>query len=179
MRSLECEKRAMLTFDQYKRLVADYIGKYVDYKIIDIENIYFEDDNFSLKANHSILRKRIIDGNKEELTLKIKGDKGDIEINETMESHPEIDKELNYKFNNYHPLTSLKTKRIEIEIDDYLLVIDQNFYNGIIDYDVEVEAPTIEKAEKVILDICDKYGVIYKKDYPSKTFRAIASMKNK
>ena len=177
MRSLECEKRAMLTFAQYQRILADYVALYPKYEMIDIENIYFEDDRFSLRKNHSILRKRIINNKNEELTLKIKGNKGDIEINETMDFHPEIDKELNNKFNNYHPITSLKTKRIEIKIEDYLLVIDQNFYNGIIDYDIEIEASSIDKAEKAILEICQKYDIEYKKDYPSKTFRAIASMK--
>lgn len=178
MRSLECEKRAMLTFNQYQHLLADFMPKDPHFSVLEIENTYLEDKDFSLRKNHSILRIRKTNGKNEELTLKIKGEKGDVEINETLQNHPEIDKELNFQFDKYHPVASLKTNRVEVHIDDYLVVIDQNIYNGIIDYDVEVEANSIEKAEQVIKEICDKYHIEYKKDYPSKTFRAINSKFN-
>ena len=175
MRNLECEKRVMLTFEQYQKLLMEYMPKDPHFSILDIENTYLEDENLSLRKNHSILRIRKTNNKEEELTLKIKGEKGDIEINETLKSHPEIDKELNYEFNRYQPITTLRTNRVEVHFEDYLVVIDQNIYNGIIDYDLEIEADTIEKAERVILEICDKYHIEYKKDYPSKTFRAINS----
>ena len=111
------------------------------------------------------------------MTLKIKGDNGDIEINETIENHPEIDKELDYQFAKYHPIVSLKTNRLEVKIDDYLVVIDQNIYNGIIDYDLEIEASSIERAEEVIVKICQKHNIEYKKEYLSKAARAFQTIK--
>lgn len=176
MRNIECEERVMLTFDQYRKILAYYVAKYPDYRILDIENTYFDDDKLSLKNSHKVLRLRKSNG-KIEITLKVKGDNGDLEINETPESHPEIDKALNNDFDKYKPIAKLATTRIEIEIDDYILVLDMNKYNGIIDYNIEVEASSKERALSIIQDICKYFDLEYKKDYRSKSSRAIATRK--
>lgn len=175
MRNLECEKRVMLTFEQYQHVLAEYMALDPTFSFLEIENIYLDDDDLSIKKSHRMLRIRTTNGKNKELTLKIKGDNGDIEINETIENHKEIDEVLNHQFDKYKPIAKLKTNRVEAKIDDYLVVIDQNFYNGIIDYDLEIEAKSIEKAEEVILKICKKHHLEYKKDYRSKSSRAIAS----
>ena len=172
MRNIECEERVMLTFEQYQTLIGVYMMKDPSFEYSEIENIYLDDENLSIKKNHKMLRIRHING-KEELTLKIKGDNGDIEINETLENHPEIDKALNRKFNEYRPITKLRTKRLEAKMDGYLVVIDMNEYCGIIDYDLEIEAPTIEKAREEIMAICKKYHLKYDENYKSKSSRAI------
>lgn len=179
MRNLECEKRVMLNFEQYQHLLAEYMAKDPHFSYLEIENIYLDDDKGNIHRNHNVLRIRKTNGKNEELTLKIKGNNGDIEINETLSSHPEIDKELNISFTNFHKVTSLRTNRLEAHIKDYLVVIDQNIYNGIIDYDLEVEASSIQIAEKVILEICQKHNIEYKKEYLSKSARAFNSIKDK
>ena len=172
MRNIECEERVMLTFEQYQTLIGVYMMKDPAFKYLEIENIYLDDENLSIKRNHKMLRIRHTNGI-EELTLKIKGDNGDIEINETLSSHPEIDKALDNKFDQYHPITTLKTKRLEADMKDYLVVIDMNEYSGIIDYDLEIEAPSMEIAKREITAICKKYHIIYNENYKSKSSRAI------
>lgn len=177
MRNLECEKRVMLNFEQYQHLLAEYMAKDPRFSFLEIENTYLDDKKGSIHTAHNVLRIRKTNGKDEELTLKIKGDNGDIEINETVSHHPEIDRELGISFSEFHPIVSLRTNRLEAHIDDYLVVIDQNIYNGIIDYDLEVEADSIAKAEKVILEICNKHNIEYKKEYLSKSARAFNSIK--
>ena len=94
MKNLECEERVMITFEQYQALLAAYAAIDPNFKILNIENTYLDDDDLSIRKSHRMLRKRSTNG-EIELTLKIKKDDGEIEINETMEHHPEIDKELN------------------------------------------------------------------------------------
>ena len=172
MKNIECEDRVMVTFDQYRRLLAHFVARDPHFHILEIENTYLDDDKLSLKNSHRVLRIRK-SNNEIELTLKIKGENGDLEINETPEKHPEIDKMLNNEFDKYHPIAKLNTSRVEVRIDDYLVVLDMNKYNGIIDYDLEVEANTLKKAKKVVKSICHSFGLKYKKDYHSKSSRAI------
>ena len=176
MKNIECEERVMITFDQYRRILALYVAKYPNYRFLDIENTYFDDEKLSLKNSHKVLRLRKSNG-EVELTLKIKGEDGDLEINETPDNHPEIDKALNNEFNKYRPIAKLATSRIEIDIEDYLFVLDMNKYNGIIDYNIEIEANTKERAKAVIQKICKSFDLEYKKDYRSKSSRAIATRK--
>ena len=177
MKNIECEERVMISFDQYTVLVAAYVAKDPHFRLLEIENTYLDDENLSLKNKHHVLRIRKTN-NEYELTLKIKGDNGDIEINETPDNHPEIDRYLNNQFDLYKPITSLKTRRIEAKIDDYLVVIDMNKYNGIIDYDLEVEASNMDRAKEVMANICQEYKIEYKKDYISKSSRAFNTRKN-
>lgn len=179
MRNIECEERVMLTFEQYSKLIGVYMMEDPSFRYIKIENIYLDDKDISIKRSHKMLRIRHADG-KEELTLKIKGNDGDIEINETLDNHPEIDKALDYPFDHYQPITKLKTKRLEAKVDDYLVVIDMNEYSGIIDYDLEIEAPSMDRAKQIIMQICRKYHIEYKENYHSKSSRAISAyLKNK
>ncbi len=176
MRNIEYEERVIISFEQYRKVLAYYVAKYPDYRILDIENTYFDDEQLSLKNSHKVLRLRKTNG-EYELTLKVKGEDGDLEINETPTSHKEIDKALNNEFDKYKPIAKLATSRIEIDIDDYLFVLDMNKYNGIIDYNIEIEASSKEKALSIIMDICKSFDLEYKKDYRSKSSRAIATRK--
>lgn len=176
MKNLECEERVMITFEQYQALLAAYVAIDPNFKILNIENTYLDDDDLSIRKSHRMLRKRSTNG-EIELTLKIKKDDGEIEINETMEHHPEIDKELNGLFDRCHPIASLRTNRVEAKENDYLVVIDQNIYNGIIDYDLEVEASSMKNAKDAILKICERFNLDYKKGYTSKSSRAFSTRK--
>ena len=177
MKNIECEERVMIDFDQYTKLVAAYVSIDPNFRILSIENIYLDDEELSLRKRHDVLRIRNTNGHLE-LTLKVKGIDGDIEINETPEKHPEIDKRLEKPFARYHEIARLKTNRIEANEKDYLVVIDQNMYNGIIDYDLEVEASSLEKAKSAIKDICQRFSLEYKNGYQSKISRALKTKKN-
>ena len=66
---------------------------------------------------------------------------------------------------------------MEAKENDYLVVIDQNIYNGIIDYDLEIEASSMKRAKEAILNICERFKLEYKKGYTSKSSRAFQTRK--
>lgn len=184
--NIENEERVMINMEQYNQLKSDYISKINSTHFLLI-NYYFDDDNLSLKKAHRTLRIRSINDNEYELTLKIKRDNGDKEINiplsldevnqiinSTILDNPIINKELEdvpHKEIKY--ITSLKTDRIEVKYDSHLLVIDKNEYGDVIDYDIEVEAHNKKEALSFILEYCDKYHLNYSTKYIGKSHRAI------
>ena len=68
--------------------------------------------------------------------------------------------------------------RLEIEKDNYLLVIDKNVYNDITDYNLEIEAnDSIESAKKILSDYIKKFNLThYNEKYVGKAHRAIDSV---
>lgn len=184
-KNIEFEKRVMLTECQYK-LLKEYASNFKHNELL-LVNHYFDDEDLSLIKHHHVLRIREINNHDAELTLKVKGDNGDLEINERISyykvasllhsfklDNKEINKEINKVTSKCLKLiTSLKTERIEIEFDDYLFVLDKNYYSDIIDYDLEIESNDIVKALEVIKKYCHQYGMQYHEDYLSKSRRAI------
>ena len=184
--NIENEERVMINVDQYNLLKSDYISlpNATQYSLI---NYYFDDKNLSLKKSHRTLRIRSINDNEYELTLKIKGDNGDKEINIPLSKNevidiinsksldnPIINKELNdIKHNEIIYITSLKTDRIEVKYNTHLLVIDKNEYSDVIDYDIEVESNNKKEALRFIIEYCDKYHLTYSSHYIGKSHRAI------
>ena len=176
----------MLNKHQYDALL-EYASSFPNRKSFTLINYYFDDKDLSLRKHHHMLRIRNIDSSSYEVTLKVKGEKGDLEINYPI-SYDEVNELIkafdynNDEINGYirkvtskpiRYITSLKTERIEIEFSDYLFVLDKNYYSNIIDYNLEIESTSIEKANETIKKYCDQYGMQYSKDYQSKSRRAI------
>lgn len=185
-KNIEIEKRVMLTEEQYNDLLR-YALTYKSRKEMVLENHYFDDEDLSLRNAHHMLRIRSINGDEFELTLKVKGDKGDLEINEPLNKY-EVDnlkrklvidnEEINNIIKNdtnkkIKYITSLKTKRIEIEFDNYLFVLDKNYYSDVIDYDLEIESSDLDVAEETIKKYCSEFHLQYSSSYKSKSRRAI------
>lgn len=185
-KDIEFEERLMLNKEQYEELMRLYSSS-KDASIISQINYYFDDEDLSLRNAHKVLRIRVINNAKYELTMKIKGDNGDIELNnyldkntcdniiQTLEfNNPSIEEEIKKVTNkNIKLITSLKTTRLEVKFPTHLLVIDVNYYNDVMDYDLEVEASSKDDALKYILEYASKYSLTYKKHYMSKSRRAI------
>ena len=75
-------------------------------------------------------------------------------------------------------ICELFTRRIEIDLDDHILVIDTNMYNDAIDYDLEIESKVSkEHAKETILKYCDQFGLEYKTHYLTKVQRAFNTIK--
>lgn len=190
--NLECEARVMITENQYSQIKKSYLESGVKYREIINRNYYFDDDNRYLSKHHMVLRVRIIDDNESELTLKIKGEKGDIEINHLLTSLQSKEILKNNKFpksvvldelnkrnidlSQLKMIASLTTERIEFEYPDYLFVIDKNTYNNKVDFNIEVESDTKINAENHLKSIISAFGIEYKKDYISKSRRAIYNL---
>ena len=137
------------------------------------------------------LRVRIINDVKSELTLKIKGKNGDEEITDGLPPK-EMDMLLNqnifpygevrnrlmllpYSLDKYHRIAVLYNRRLEIEFDDHLLVIDKNTYGDVVDYNIEVESKIgIEHAKEMLKQYAQQFNLTLSREkYLGKARRAI------
>ncbi len=179
MEHIEYEERVLISKDDYQRIIEYVKGLNKPYSSFSIENIYLDNDEGYIQNTKKMFRIRKIDNHISELTLKVKNPDGSCnEINETLEEHPLINKALG-DLSKYKEIARLFTSRIELQEKDHLLVVDENIYHGIKDYDLEVEADSQEKAKEIILKYCEQFNLIYKDDYHSKSHRAIIQAKKK
>ena len=149
MREIEIEFKNLLTEVEYNNLYTSL--NLEDKPQIINKNLYYDDANESLKKANSALRIRYTN-NKDEMTLKIKGSKQNVEINIPLdESFPkeptalpivpnEIIEELE-NINVQIKTPMLTQKRYELPYKSGLLVVDKTtFLNDIVDYELEFEA---------------------------------------
>lgn len=190
--NIECEARALVSEEQYKAIFEYYSKVSNPKKYITNINTYFDCEDLYLTEHHIVLRARSISDKEYELTLKIKGENGDIEINHllTLDEYEEFKKsidipskdikdkliEYNVDLGRLKLITELKTDRLEVKYDDHLVVIDKNYYRGKIDFNVEIEANDKKSALKYLNFHFKDFGVTYKKGYISKSRRAIYNL---
>ena len=180
MKVIEYEERVLISKSDYEKVIEDMKLSGMKMSHLNIENIYLDNDKKLIRNNRWMLRIRTTNNKDKELTLKYRNpDNSTVEINETLEKHPEIEKILNNKLDNFHEITRLNTDRIEVQFDDYLLVIDKNSYSGIVDYDLEVESGNQVKSKKIIEFYCEKYGFLYDSQYKVKSHRAFEALDKK
>lgn len=173
MKHIEYEERVLISKSDYEKVIEDIklSGKEISHLII--ENIYLDNDDSFIEKNHYMLRVRTTNGTNQELTLKIQNkDNSNIEINEALNSHPEIDKNIDGEFKDYKEKAKLVTDRLEVQFEDHLLVIDKNTYHGIEDYDLEIESENQHKSKEIISFYCKKYSLKYDPNYKTKSHRA-------
>ena len=190
--NMEFEARVMLSEKQYLDIKNKYTKEYPSYKEIVNENTYFDTEDLYMTGHHMVLRTRKINDDITELTFKIQLEKGCLEVNHNLTldeqkalfekgevkvpSIVEKLKENKVDIDHIKLITTLKTERIEIMFQDYLFVLDKNYYSGKIDYNLEVESDSEKHAESRLLQIIEPFGVEYKKDYISKSKRAIYNL---
>ena len=195
MSEKELEERVMLTKMQYLEIENYIQDNFPHALIIHQKNRYFDDDKRTIKQLSNVLRIRSFrKNNKRELTYKVKGDNGDEEYNQTLSHYwfyqitrfsrlpdgPIKEKLLKdgVDVSSLKMIADLYTRRIEINIDDYLLVLDANLYNDITDYNLEIESNVSkEHAKRTILDYCQRFNIKYELDYLTKSERAMNSTK--
>ena len=193
----EFESRIMLTENEYFMVVSHFMKSYPNSPFLQITNIYFDTKDLYLKNNHMTLRLRITNDASYELTLKIKGSNGDDEINDTLTKRgydllannnifPEGNVRnyllsLPYSLDNFQKITTLHNRRLEIPIDNYLIVLDRNSYSDVIDYNLEVESQdSINSANRVLTRYIDQFNLsLVGQKYSGKSHRAIARATNK
>lgn len=191
--NIEIEAKILLTKDEY-----DAIVKYLHlerYKKIEQTNHYVDTIERELKQNDIALRIR--ENNEFTLTLKTPLSEGLLEKNQNINWREYSDLEdkgifpqgdiknfleiCGFDTHSLKVLASLKTNRIELEVDDGLLCLDENIYgknNDIIDYELEVESTSMEKAEETASKILKEVGITnFKFNTHSKQSRAIAAIK--
>lgn len=157
MQEIEIEFKNLLTENQYDALYEKY-GLSNSEEIIN-KNFYYDDADESFKKIGAALRIRYTN-KKTELTLKIKGETQNVEINVPLdEKYPkeptvlpilpnEIIAELermNVKIKTPMLIQKIETLRHEVTLEEGLLVLDKTtFINDIVDYELEFETKDYE-----------------------------------
>ena len=185
----EYESRSMISEEKYFEIASSFYREDSYLKTITQRNQYFDSEDFFLTNNNIVLRIRITNKGAV-LTLK---------ISETDGHSKEISQKISYfqhkaLIEKSHfpkgqiklllmakgiPLLSLKyicemkTKRIQVNMKNYNYCIDKNEYRGIADYNIEVEARSMDEANKIMKDLSIKYNFEISKEYIVKSKRAI------
>ena len=159
--NIEIEAKVLINEDDYNRVLKFY--KKEELQKVTQLNYYIDTDDLLLKQFGIGLRIR----QKDFFVLNMKAplQEGLLEKKESI-SEKEFD---NFKNNGVFPngsiknlllmfgvditklkiQTTLKTERIVIEnfSDDEVFAIDKNYYNGLIDYELELEGTSLERAK--------------------------------
>lgn len=187
---VEYEARLMVDEKTYLSLLEKY-RKEEHVELVNV-NTYFDSEDKYLTNHHMVLRVREIDESKNELTLKIKGENGDEELNHILtisEYKGMLEKnilpecsakekllELKIDLTKLKKITTLKTERLEVHYSDHIFVIDKNYFRNKVDFNVEVESTSKNSAISYLNDHVKEYGLSYKKGYISKSRRAILDL---
>ena len=190
--SMEYEARVMISESDYRKIYDRFLNSGGICRVFTNKNTYLDTPDLYLTHHHAVLRIREIDDIEKELTLKIKGEKGDIEITHQIKDEQEyqellkgkitdkeIIKEIELRGGNVSTLkvvATLITERMEVPFFTHLLVIDKNYYNDKIDYNLEVESTSRIEADKYLKVLTSEYNIEYKEDYISKSRRAILKL---
>ena len=192
MLQVEREFKNLLTKSQYHSLLEDF--KPLLTKEITQTNSYYDWDGI-LQSHKMALRIRIVEGKTiGEITLKIP--QSSLEV---LEFTHELPVEILHQYNEQKqftlPLsiketlesngvfiekveqtTLLTTHRFEGPLsNNEWLVLDESYYNGKVDYEMEMEVQNLSLGEEVFLKILQKYQ-IQREQAESKIKRALSSI---
>ncbi len=169
---MEFEAKNMLTEQEYNRVLNYFIQ---DQAQVQTQiNYYFETDDLALRHHGSALRIREKNGQyvitlKQpqadgllETHVKISAEIKDQWIYEQPTRINQLEVILNQLGIDYQTLKyrgKLKTERIELNDDDITYVLDKSYYNGEVDYEIEVEATSLLQANSKLADFLTKYNI--------------------
>lgn len=168
---IEIEYNALLTEQQYNRL--NDTLPFPNEAITQV-NHYFETEDFQLKTKRSAIRIRE-KANEYILTLKEPYEDAILETNtilterqfrhwidgkrtaganvlkqlKALDVHPEA----------LHYYGSLTTERKQFIQNNITYVLDKSFYNGKVDFELEIEAPSHEQGMDTITTLLNKYEI--------------------
>ena len=170
--NIEIEAKVLLLKDEYNAIIEKL--NLQKYRKIKQTNHYIDTPDRYLKKNGIALRIREKD-EVFELTLKTPLSEGLLEKNENISwrdfenlSERQIFPDgnirkflliLGVKVSDLKVLTSLCTERIHVEFEGYGLALDKNIYSNIVDYELEVESSSIERAQQEIENILNECDI--------------------
>ena len=186
MNQLEIEYKTLLSKSEYLRL----LDEFSDIEPVHQTNYYIDTRNSDMKNHRFSLRIRLLP-DKGELTLKCPQDVGNMEYNQffTLEETQNLLEHFQLPKGPIYDIVSavnipiaeleiwghLTTKRYEKEVSFGLMALDENTYNGQLDYELEVEVKDAEEG-KISFDYFLKKHSIKFKYASSKVARTAASL---
>ena len=189
--NIEIEAKVLINEDDYNRVLKFY--KKEELQKVTQLNYYIDTDDLLWKQFGIGLRIR----QKDFFVLNMKAplQEGLLEKKESI-SEKEFD---NFKNNGVFPngsiknlllmfgvditklkiQTTLKTERIVIEnfSDNEVFAIDKNYYNGLIDYELELEGTSLERAKNSLKEKCEELNIDFVENAKSKQVRAMETIK--
>lgn len=186
-KDIEIEERAMISEATFQKLVEDFGDKATH---IFQTNYYFDTEKLDLILKHDMMLRVRQHDNTYHLTLKIKGENGDIEITDLLAPliyirfldrgqfpKGEVMKYLlanNIDINKLKFITLMHTERYQLKIDNYEIFFDKNKYSDVIDYNFEIEVQSNKKeAINLINFYASKYNFKVNNNYLVKSKRAL------
>ena len=186
--NLEIEFKNELTEEEYTLLVKKEFEGLSHSKHMTFQtNYYFDTIDQLLKNQSSVLRIRVTEANNE-LTFKVPAQGFLMETNYTLtdDQVTEILQSRSLQLSSYIPSTlsipalehiskdtvfklrnQFQTKRLEKQVGEHLIVLDQTtFQNGIVDYELEVEATEAESGRLFMNTLLENYGISSRKSLP-------------
>lgn len=191
--NIEIEAKVLLSKDDYDKVLKNIIGsKYKDQFIQT--NHYIDSPDRILKKQNIALRIRELKGNYT-LTLKTPLSEGLLEKNQNLTPSQAYDminfnkfpsgeiedflELLDVETSSLKKLATLATKRIEYEYKTGLLALDENSYNNMVDYELEMEDSSMAQAKELVVEILESLNIKYSFNTISKQARAINAMSKK
>lgn len=187
--SLEIESKAILTKEEYDHLISNFDHNTIYRQL----NYYIDSKDLIIRKKDCGLRVREKEGSFE-LTLKVPAKKGKIEINQQISDisfynlcksqifpDGEVSKHLKdilgIDASSLYVLGELITDRIDVGFKESLISIDKSMYNSIIDYEVECEDESMEKAILHLKEFLNQFDIEYKKSPGGKLKRFLETLK--
>lgn len=169
----EFESKGLISKDEFELLLQKLI--IVDKR--EQSNTYLDTKDGFFKQESSALRLRIID-NEYIFSLKRQDDDGATEWNESITkdiydniiSTKEIDLS-HYRCPQANKLTNLEvvsitTRRYVCQYNEFSIELDETTFNNTVDYEIEIEADSLDTANLVMKDLALEYDLTIKKSYP-------------
>lgn len=186
---LEIEYKTMLTKAEYQLAINKFGLK--DVPAFTQTNLYFDTSASDLKKLHCGLRVRYFQDTAE-ATLKIPQSVGLLEVTDELtlteakiteetgifpKNTPAIQEQLQQNgisINDLHLLASLTTKRIEQTIAAGKLALDESWYAGLHDFELELEVQDSQTSETEFLTLLKEAGIHFQ-PAKNKIIRAITA----
>ncbi|MRG87090.1 CYTH domain-containing protein [Salinibacillus xinjiangensis] len=187
---IEIEYKNILTKNEYDKLLTGL--QLTEMNPNQQINYYFETDEFHLKSAGAALRIRE-KNNECVYTLKEPHETGLLETHESIpaealqdcingnlqipDSITERLSSLNIPVEKLSYKGSLTTYRIETKWNECLVVLDHSVYHNTEDYELELEAPSVEIGEKAFQYLLTKYEIV-QKSTPNKIERFFQALES-
>ena len=150
-------------------------------------NEYFDTPNNDISSSKSMLRIRTIDGKRRELTIKRPLTNGLEETNVDLSErqyqefikigHIDLLDLGKYQLQKQGELRTIRNSKPYLDGEIFL---DENHYQGIIDYEIEYEVQTsLERAQEQLKELFRRIGITDYKVSISKYKRCLEAIKNK
>lgn len=190
--NIEIEAKCLISKEDYNKIIDFYNADKYD----RVKQINHYIDTNDLKLKNAGISLRIREKDIFIMTLKAPMAEGLLEKNEKISWRQYEDFRDKYIFPqcsikdvimmlNINPQelkiqVSLETERIKMDNfkNEGDFSIDKNTYNGIIDYELELEGNSLKKAKDALKEICEEVGIPYIDNLKNKQLRALETIKN-